>query len=149
MTRFALLLLFVALAVAASLAHANPPAIVIPGNGAGYDPHAKLLGEIRDEIRGVREELRAMRSGAAVKPGADRKAAREQVTLRACAGCHTPTRVEDGKDGGLLLFNDDESKTLRLLGPREQADATDRVKRGDMPPKPRGPLPPKERELFE
>lgn len=153
MTRIPFLVLVVALLLLASRTTATAPPAVIPGNGAGYDPHAKLLTEIRDEIRAVRAELKLMRaSTGAPKPGADKRAAREQVMLRRCAGCHTPSRAEDGQDGGLILFADDESKALKPLGPRELADVADRVKRNDggiMPPKPKPPLPAKERELFE
>lgn len=145
------LALFALGAVVVSMANATDPhAVVIPGNGASYDPHAKLLAEIRDELKAMREDLKAQRSGALVKPGADRKIAREQVLLRRCAGCHTPARIEGGKDGGaLILFTDDESKVLKPLSPKESADVADYVLRGSMPPKPREPVPPKERELFE
>lgn len=133
---------------AVALAHATPPAgYVIPGNGAGYDPHARQLAAILEELKGIREELRQQRAGAPAKPGADRKAARDQYLLRACAKCHTPTRADGGKDGGFPLFDDDEGRALRRLSPREQAEVADRVKRGDMPPG--KPAAPKERELFD
>lgn len=135
--------------VAFTLAHATPPAVVVPGNGTGYDPQMKILAEIRDEVKGLRADLKALQSGGLAKPSAERKVAREQLMLRACSGCHTPGRVEDGKDGGLMLFDDDESKTLRRLSPRETGDVADWIKRGDMPKKPKPPLSVEERKLFE
>ena len=130
---------------------ANPDRVVVPGNGTGYDPQLKVLAEIRDEVRGLRDEVKLLRSGAPVKPGPDRRAAQQQYILRACAGCHTPARIEDGKDGGaLVLFNDDQSKTLnRALKEADWVKIADYVKRGDMPPKPRDPGTAQEKALFE
>ena len=131
-----LLLILAAAGVLSSVA-SRTPAQPREAYGPGYDPMMAVMREIRDELRGMRADMRA-------GPGGRPAFALADLIKSRCASCHSQSTAED-KGGGFIMVKDSgDVIDLRAL---EIKSAKGKVRRGEMPPG--GGLPEQERKMFE
>lgn len=81
---------------------ANPPTGHVQGYGPGFSPDLSLLKDIRDDIRGLRQDIRAIVGGGG-SSGALGVGNHEQIIKARCAKCHESAVAEsEGGDFTLL-----------------------------------------------
>jgi mono/diheme cytochrome c family protein len=129
------LLLALPLCVATNY-YAPPPKAFVPAQGPSYDPSQALLVEIRDELRGLRQDVRGLQ--AVHQPQQDGALA---VVAKRCVSCHQSPA--DKGDGFVIVEADGK---LAELSPGYQRSIVRAVSKGTMPPS--GKLPDAEVKLL-
>lgn len=116
--------------------YAVPQKALVPAHGPAYDPSQALLVEIRDEIRGLRQDVRGLQAGQ--QPQQDGALG---VLAKRCLPCH-----QSPADKGDQFVIVEKDGSLADLTPGARRSIVRAVSKGTMPPT--GPLPDGEKKLL-
>lgn len=94
----------------------------------GFSQEAALLKQLLDEVKGLREDVRAIAGGAA--PGGTTL---EAVIKNRCARCHSAERAKAAGDEFVLIEKDGKLSDLSVS---QKRSVVRKVKKNEMPPPP-------------
>jgi mono/diheme cytochrome c family protein len=110
--------------------------VLTPAYQAGFNGAEAMLKDIRDEIRGLRADLRSGGAGG-------QSVSVESLVKARCASCHSADAAPE-KGGDFVMVEGDKVIDFR---PLERRRIAAKVRAGQMPPG--APLPENEKKAFE